>query len=180
MASRVGPSSGLIVLVSQENAAHAHHSVDSTSSPRPIPAQVRSAAIIALTWVMANTNTRSKKSSSEVTFCSVSGGAATVVTTGSSHSTRRGGRRIPIEVPRANLIRRALFALVFAGVAAHLALALTVGNGPVIDWLYTALEVGALGLAAWRVVAVRGDRLGWGLITLGLALWTAGDLGWTL
>ena len=83
-------------------------------------------------------------------------------------------------MPRSSSIRRALFALLFAGVALHLALALTVTEGAVLDWLYTGLEVGALALAGWRVVAVRDDRLGWGLIALGLALWTAGDLCWTL
>src|SRR4051795_12518207 len=83
-------------------------------------------------------------------------------------------------VTRPIVIRRALFALVFAGLAVHLALALLGGEGPVLDWLYTGLELGALGLVAWRVAAVRSDRVGWALITLGLALWTAGDLCWTL
>ena len=62
----------------------------------------------------------------------------------------------------------------------HFALAVSGGEGAVADWLYTLVELGALGLAGWRAVAVRRDRLGWALMALGLALWTAGDLCWTL
>jgi len=84
-------------------------------------------------------------------------------------------------VPHSLRIRRALFVALFAGIAAHLGLALLgAGDGALLDWLYTGLELGAVGLAAWRVVAVRGDRLAWALIAGGLALWTVGDLSWTL
>jgi two-component system cell cycle response regulator len=83
-------------------------------------------------------------------------------------------------VPLSLLIRRATFALLFAALGVHLALALTGSEGALIDWLYTVTELGALALAAARAVAVRRDRLGWSLMALGLALWTAGDLCWTL
>jgi two-component system, cell cycle response regulator len=83
-------------------------------------------------------------------------------------------------VPKPVVIRLVLFGLLFAATGLHFAIAVSGGDGPLVDWLYTAVEVGALGLAAWRAVTVRRDRLGWALMALGLALWTAGDLCWTL
>jgi two-component system, cell cycle response regulator len=82
-------------------------------------------------------------------------------------------------VPSSLLIRRLLFTLLFAAVGLHLTVALTGGEGGLVDWLYTLVELGALGLAAWRAAGKSRDRLGWGLMALGLALWTAGDLCWT-
>jgi diguanylate cyclase (GGDEF)-like protein len=78
------------------------------------------------------------------------------------------------------LIRRVVFTLLFAATGLHLAVALTGGEDALNDWLYTLVELGALGLAAWRAIAIPRDRLGWSLMALGLALWTAGDLCWTL
>src|SRR5262245_27735546 len=66
------PSSGSTVFVSQAYAPHAHQSAASTSTPRPIPANVGSAVSNVATCVKANTKTRSKKSSRGVTRCSCS------------------------------------------------------------------------------------------------------------
>ena len=67
IAIRVAPSSGSIALVSHAYAAQLHQRAASTIRPRARPSQVGSSAIIAVTWVIASTNTRSKNSSSGVT-----------------------------------------------------------------------------------------------------------------
>ena len=46
--------------------------------------------------------------------------------------------------------------------------------------LYLAIEIGTVALVAARAIAVRRNRAGWALVALALALWTAGDLCWTL
>ena len=46
--------------------------------------------------------------------------------------------------------------------------------------VYTALELVAVATCAARVVRRGEARLAWGLMTLGLIAWTAGDLVWTL
>jgi two-component system cell cycle response regulator len=48
------------------------------------------------------------------------------------------------------------------------------------EWIYTAVEVIAVGLCAARVVRRREDRAAWLLVTLGILGWTLGDLVWTL
>lgn len=50
-------------LAAQTHADHAHHTSASTSIDRPKPAQVRSRHRSVVTWVIANTNTRSHRSS---------------------------------------------------------------------------------------------------------------------
>ena len=73
---RASPSSASVVVPIHTYATHAHHSTVSTAMPRSSPSQVGSAAINAVTWVSANTKTRSKNSSSAVTRrCSVAGSA---------------------------------------------------------------------------------------------------------
>jgi hypothetical protein len=67
MASLMPPSSTSIALVSHAYVVHAHQSAESTSIPRRTPPQVGSCARKLVTCVIANTNTRSKKSSSGVT-----------------------------------------------------------------------------------------------------------------
>jgi diguanylate cyclase (GGDEF)-like protein len=47
-------------------------------------------------------------------------------------------------------------------------------------WLYNALEIGAAGLCAARVLVRRRDRVAWLAITTGLGMFAAGDLYYTL
>src|SRR5438093_647251 len=84
-----------------------------------------------------------------------------------------------------SVVRRAAFQALIAGLAVHLAHALTGFGGATIDslvtnWLYSGLEIAAVALCAWRAAALRAHRAGWTLITVGLLLWAAGDLAWTL
>ena len=67
IASRTPPSSTSVALVSQAYPTQAHQSADRTSIPRRTPPQVGSSASPLVTWVIAKTKTRSKKSSSGVT-----------------------------------------------------------------------------------------------------------------
>ena len=60
------------VFISQAYAVQGHQSAASTSTPRPIPANVGSSVSSVVTCVNAKTNTRSKKSSRGVTGCSCS------------------------------------------------------------------------------------------------------------
>jgi diguanylate cyclase (GGDEF)-like protein len=88
----------------------------------------------------------------------------------------------PPSYPRAVRITGVAIAL---GVAIHALYALTGLGGrglhsPVDDWLYTAVELLAVGLCAARVVAHREDRTAWALMTAGLIVWSGGDLCWTL
>src|SRR3954447_5992303 len=48
------------------------------------------------------------------------------------------------------------------------------------DWLYTAIELGAVGLCLLRVVRVREERAAWLLMGISLITWSAGDLLWTV
>ena len=63
---------GGTAFVSQAKLAHAHHSAQITSRPRPNPPQVACSSQSVVTCVNANTNTRSKKSSTVETRCSLS------------------------------------------------------------------------------------------------------------
>src|SRR2546421_10739649 len=83
------------------------------------------------------------------------------------------------------VIRRGAFAILLAGLALHLAHALTSFGGATVEslienWLYSGLELLGVALCAWRAAAVRAQRAGWTLIAAGLLLWAAGDLAWTL
>jgi diguanylate cyclase (GGDEF)-like protein len=77
-------------------------------------------------------------------------------------------------------IRRGAFALLSAGLAVHLVCAIHGAPQWFTDWLYTGLEAGAVVLTAWRAIAVRRDRAGWTLMTIGLLMYGLGDLSWTL
>ncbi len=72
--ARTMPSSGSSAFVSQAKPTHAHQIAARTRSPCPRPRHVRSSAMRCVTWVIAKTTTRSKKSSSGVTRCSRSTG----------------------------------------------------------------------------------------------------------
>src|SRR3712207_8865095 len=61
------PRSTLFPYTTLFRSTHDHHSTPSTSRPRASPAQVGEAAISAVHWVIASTNTRSKNSSRGVT-----------------------------------------------------------------------------------------------------------------
>jgi two-component system cell cycle response regulator len=83
------------------------------------------------------------------------------------------------------VVRRFAFQALIAGLAVHLAHALTRFGGATVDnlvenWLYSGLEFVAVALCAWRAAALRAHRAGWTLIAVGLLLWAAGDLAWTL
>ena len=80
------------------------------------------------------------------------------------------------------MARTLAFAAMLTTLLAHVACTLHVVVVPerVTDVLYTAIELGAVALVAARVIAVRRNRAGWALIALGIAMWSAGDLCWTL
>src|SRR6185503_14038539 len=59
-------SAGLRV---QVNWVHAHQIIQNRTSERSTPSGVRLWAVSAVTWVTANTKTRSKKSSTNATLC---------------------------------------------------------------------------------------------------------------
>src|SRR4051812_38639373 len=59
-AARSASPSGSAALAAHTNADHAHQISASTSSPRPAPRQLSSCVISAVTWVTANTKTRSR------------------------------------------------------------------------------------------------------------------------
>lgn len=48
------------------------------------------------------------------------------------------------------------------------------------DWLYNALEIGAVALCGARALARKRDRAAWSAVTLGLALFAAGDMYYSL
>ncbi len=48
------------------------------------------------------------------------------------------------------------------------------------DWLYNALEIGAGGLCAMRALSRRDDRIAWSAVAIGLALFAAGDMYYSL
>src|ERR1700756_1058257 len=72
MSARTASASTFAVFVSQAYPPQPHHRTQITSSPRPNPAQVGCSSHSVVTCVNANTNTRSKKSSSVETRCSLS------------------------------------------------------------------------------------------------------------
>src|SRR4051794_36586909 len=91
--------------------------------------------------------------------------------------------QIPAHRPTAETMARTLaFTAMLAALLAHVACSLHVVVAPetVTDVLYSAIEWGAVALVAARVIAVRRNRAGWALIGLGVAMWSAGDLCWTL
>ena len=48
------------------------------------------------------------------------------------------------------------------------------------DWLYNGVILGCAVLAAWRALALPGNRAAWLLIALGIASWFAGDIWWVI
>ncbi|HEV2974004.1 MAG TPA: diguanylate cyclase [Solirubrobacteraceae bacterium] len=48
------------------------------------------------------------------------------------------------------------------------------------EWVYTAIELGAVAICATRVFRRGEDRTAWLLVTVGILGWTAGDLVWTV
>jgi two-component system cell cycle response regulator len=48
------------------------------------------------------------------------------------------------------------------------------------DWLYNAIEIGAVVLCGARAVARRRNRLAWSMVTVGMALFATGDMYYTL
>jgi diguanylate cyclase (GGDEF)-like protein len=48
------------------------------------------------------------------------------------------------------------------------------------DAVYSGIEIVATALVAWRALARRDQRRAWSALAVFAALWTAGDLGWTL
>jgi two-component system, cell cycle response regulator len=80
---------------------------------------------------------------------------------------------------------RVAFAVLAAAIAFEAAHAL-VGLGGrsmdafVNDWLYTAIEFGAVALCLARVFCRREDRAAWLLMALALLTWSGGDLVWTV
>jgi two-component system cell cycle response regulator len=80
---------------------------------------------------------------------------------------------------------RLIGAMIVLGVAIHGSHALlhyggSTINGIIEDWVYTAVEVLAVGLCAARVIQRREDRAAWTLMCVGLLTWTIGDLIWTV
>ena len=86
--------------------------------------------------------------------------------------------------PRSRLLAVA-FAVMAFGVAFHALHAVSGFWGPSLDdlvdeWVYTAVELVAVGVCAARVLRRGEDRAAWLLITVGLLTWTGGDLLWTV
>jgi two-component system, cell cycle response regulator len=86
--------------------------------------------------------------------------------------------------PRSRPLRLA-FAVLAAAIALASVHALTGLGGRslntfVDDWLYTAIEFGAVALCLARVVSRREDRAAWLLMAIALATWSGGDLVWTV
>jgi diguanylate cyclase (GGDEF)-like protein len=80
---------------------------------------------------------------------------------------------------------RLIGAVMALGLAIHGSHALLHYGGPTIraiidDWVYTAVEVLAVGLCAARAVARRENRAAWTLMCIGLLTWAIGDLIWTV
>jgi hypothetical protein len=48
------------------------------------------------------------------------------------------------------------------------------------DWLFHAVLLGACAVCAMRAAFVAENRLAWALIAAGVALWTLGDVYWSL
>ncbi len=79
----------------------------------------------------------------------------------------------------------AAFAAMALGVAFHALHAVFGFWGPSLDglakdWVYTAVELVAVGVCAARGLRRGEDRAAWLLITVGLLTWTGGDLLWTV
>jgi diguanylate cyclase (GGDEF)-like protein len=80
---------------------------------------------------------------------------------------------------------RTLFALLALGIAVHAVNAIAGHgsaplNGSVADWAYTVVEFAGSLICLAAVPRHRQERGAWLLIGLGLLLWAAGDLVWTL
>lgn len=85
--------------------------------------------------------------------------------------------------------RSRTLALVFAALVAGIAFSalhalLGIGgasaDGISNEWVYTAIELLAVGLCAARVLRRADDRAAWSFVTIGILGWTLGDLVWTL
>ena len=76
--TRTTPSSVCAVLPSHAYADHANHSTARIARPSTSRDQEGCAATNPVTWVIANTNTRSKNSSSGVTRCSAASGVSSM------------------------------------------------------------------------------------------------------
>jgi two-component system cell cycle response regulator len=75
---------------------------------------------------------------------------------------------------------RLLLALALAGLAVHLVHGLAGIDSPFVETgVYGAVHAAAVGLALWRVLARREERLAWAWITAGLACALLGDVAWT-
>ena len=88
----------------------------------------------------------------------------------------------PESQPRLLLVAFAVLATALAFHATH-ALAQFGGAGLATfcnEYLYTAIELVAVGLCFARVVRRSEDRVAWLLVATGLLAWTGGDLVWTL
>lgn len=48
------------------------------------------------------------------------------------------------------------------------------------DYLYNGLLLTGAAFCTWRAVAVEEERLAWALMGAGIAIWTAGDILWTV
>ena len=83
------------------------------------------------------------------------------------------------------LLVRCAFAAIGVGMAFEVVRAATGVGGAGLtdltnDWVYQAIEFVALGICIARVVRRREQRLAWALMTLALALWSVGDLIWSV
>src|ERR1700734_2026744 len=81
-------------------------------------------------------------------------------------------------------LRWSAFAAITVGMAFEIVRAATGVGGPRLDtltndWIYQAIEFVALAVCVARVVQRREKRLVWTLMTIGLALWSVGDLLWS-
>ena len=82
-------------------------------------------------------------------------------------------------------IVRPVFALLVLGIAVHAVHALIgPGDGPldrvIASWVYTAVIWIASAMCLLAAATRRRERGAWGLIGLGLLLWSGGDLVWTV
>jgi diguanylate cyclase (GGDEF)-like protein len=80
---------------------------------------------------------------------------------------------------------RALWILILAALAVHLAHAIAGFGGPAVDraisaWLYDGVLVGAAAVCAARAALVPRRRVPWTLLAAGMALWSTADVYWTL
>src|ERR1700754_5082110 len=78
------------------------------------------------------------------------------------------------------MARRLAFTALFAALALHIALAsgLIPAQRSVTDWVFAAVELGALALIAARAIAVLRNRSAWAFVAFGFAFGGAGDAAW--